>query len=215
MRSFVKVLNAAGCLLETCPSAALKSLSETCRSRRISLSVRESGSSLRQSLQMYPNFAVKTWPQIRMVVCTGDEGLKSYLLPQWGYMMQVMMVSLILRVSAPPAISKTVVLIDPCQQLGCPINNLPRQHCAALSQFAGTHKRITARLCLRGPFVGTHRDPVLHAACWSLLSQTHFSMADSPLLEDPKSVSGLGSLHSVKAITVTDCCPDAALLMQL
>ena len=81
-----------------------------------------------------------------MVVCTSGSKLKTKLSAQWEYMLEIWLRGMYL-------VGKTAVLVWPCQQMHTPLMDLPKQHSAALSDFADKHWHNATDMTLQGPLV--------------------------------------------------------------
>lgn len=210
MCSFVELLHEVPRVLEVLSPTGVKSLSATCRSLRTLFC-----EGVKVIYLSDPTDASKlccmTWPQLVMVVCSGESKLSCKLAPQWEYMVEYM-VEYRVELQLP---SRTAVLVRPCQQLQNSLVGPGTQHCAALSKFADrfrTEAFMVSGMTLRGPCVGCRVVQCLTLAPWPVVK--YLKVEDSPQL-GLQSLSDLcNSLPHLTDIDLADCFLDATLLLK-
>ena len=211
MCSFVDVLHEARGILEVLPPEALKNLTATCRNLRTQFREQVKVITLLDAADG-SRLCCKTWPQLVMVVWTSStEDLKSRLSAQWEYMMEVSLCWGPCSKTNYTSGSTNAILIRSRQQLHTLCDNLPTQHCAALSQFADKNRHsLFTRMTLRGPCVGYHAVQSLVADTWPQLNVFHVSGTLGS-----RFISHLSNLAFLQEIVLTGCLLGASALLEM
>lgn len=201
MCSFMDVLYETPRLLEVLPPATLKNLSATCRSLRTSFcaQVRVIGLSDPEEAS---KLSCVTWPQLVLVVCTDVNLRKSHFSADWEYMLGMVM----------DGACYSAVMLRSHSADSLSVVDLPSQHCVALADLADKHRHATTFMHLQGPLMGCSAVQILTQGRWSVLERLRVCQAPQLGVD---SVSHLCNLQSLTDVTISDCCLDAAALMQL
>lgn len=204
MCSFIDLLYETPRLLEVLPPTSLKSVSATCKSLRTSFRARVSVIHL-SCPEDASALSCTTWPQLVLVVCTSDskELRSTHFSADWQYMLE-----LVVR----GAYFQSAVMVGSHSHASLPVIDLPKQHCAALADFADKHRHDTKFLCLQRPHLGDRAFQTLTQPSWPALDRLEVCKAP-PL--GVKSASHLCNLYSLTDVTFADCRLDAAALSQL
>ena len=106
-----------------------------------------------------------------------------------------------------------VMLVRSHHQLNDPLIDLPSQHCAALSDFAVSRRRIALAIILQGPCAGCGAVQSLTNSIRPGLA--HLKLIKAPQLEESSMSLLVDSLPLLQSITVQDCFLDGAALLKL